>query len=255
MENPMIEVKNLIGGYQNVDILKGINLSVKRGEILAIMGQSGCGKTTFLRHLMGLSKPKSGLIKIHDFELSSMNNHQYRDFCRSVGVLFQNGALFNSMTIGDNVAFPLREHTKLEEPIIEIMVKMKLEQVELHDIEHLMPSELSGGMARRAALARALIMDPKLIILDEPTTGLDPILAAEIDDLILHIRQAYNATMVIVAHDIESCTKIADRIAIFHKGQVLETGSPEKIKNSSNNFVRSFFNRKAEKKEIPKSIF
>jgi len=251
----MIKVRNLVGGYGGAKILNGINLQVEQGEILAIMGQSGCGKTTFLRHLMGLEKPISGSIRIHNLEMASMDEGQYRHFCRSVGVLFQNGALFNSMTIGDNVAFPLREHTHLAEPVIRIMVKMILDQVELRDVQHLMPSELSGGMSRRAALARALIMGPELIILDEPTTGLDPIIAAEIDELILHIREVYGATMVIVAHDILSCMHVADKIAIFHKGKVLEEGTAEEIKNSQHPFVKRFFNREAEKKQDKVSLF
>ena len=251
----MIEVTNLVGGYNNTVVLDGVNLEVERGKILAIMGQSGCGKTTFLRHLIGLEKPLSGTIKIDDFELSSMDYKQYRLFCRSVGVLFQNGALFNSMTIEDNVAFPLREHTSLAEPVIDIMVKMKLNQVELQDIRSRMPSELSGGMRRRAALARALIMDPKLLILDEPTTGLDPVIAAGIDELILNIREAYKSTMVIVAHDIASCMQIADEIAIFYGGQVLQTGSPEKIRESTHPFVRRFFNREAPRHRKQISLF
>ncbi len=251
----MIEVNNLVGGYDGVEILKGINLTLEKGRILAVMGQSGCGKTTFLRHLIGLERPMQGSIRINDLELASMDAGQYTGFCRSVGVLFQNGALFNSMTIGDNVAFPLREHTRLAEPVIDIMVKMKLDQVELRDVQHLLPSELSGGMRRRAALARALIMDPEMLILDEPTTGLDPIIAAGIDELILHIRDAYQATVVIVAHDIASCMRVADEVAIFHEGKVLQSGSPEDVQSSSNPFVRRFFRREPEKIESHESLF
>ena len=162
------------------------------------------------------------------------------------GVLFQSGALFNSLTVGQNVAFPLRQHTKLADPIVEIMVKMKLNQVGLQGTENLMPSELSGGMRKRAALARALIMDPQILLLDEPTTGLDPIIAAGIDELVLHIRDAYRATMVVVAHDVESGMRIADRVAIFHRGSLLELGSPDQIKHSGQPYVRQFLERRAD---------
>ncbi len=242
----MIKVNKLIGGYGNVRVLKGIDLEVERGEIMAIMGQSGCGKSTFLRHLMGLEKPTSGSISVNQVELSSMNAKQYRKFCRSVGVLFQNGALFNSMTVGDNVAFPLREHTQMSESEIDMKVEMKLEQVKLHNVKHSMPSELSGGMQRRAALARALIMDPDLILLDEPTTGLDPIISAGIDELILHISDAYKATMVIVAHDVDSCMHVADRIVLLRDGKVLQVGTAKEIMSSSDPFVKKFFNREPE---------
>jgi len=240
----MIHVENLVAAYNSTEVLSGVSLHVKPGEILVIMGQSGCGKTTFLRHLMGLQKPKSGRVSIADLDLAQMSEEQYRNFSRSTGVLFQSGALFNSLTVGANVAFPLRQHTALAGPVIDIMVRMKLNQVGLQDVERLMPSELSGGMRKRAALARALIMDPQILLLDEPTTGLDPIIAAGIDELVMHIRDAYRATMVVVAHDVASGMRIADRIAIFHQGGLLELGSPDEISNSGQPFVRRFLERR-----------
>jgi len=242
----MIDVENLRAGYNGREVLHGISLHVDPGEILVVMGQSGCGKTTFLRHLMGLQKPAGGTVRIGELDLAKMTPRQYARFCRSVGVLFQNGALFNSLTVADNVAFPLREHTKLADPVIEIVVKMKLGQVGLRDVESMLPSELSGGMRKRVALARALVMDPPILLLDEPTTGLDPIIAAGIDELILHIRDAYHSTMVVVAHDVESGMRVADRIAIFRDGAVVDVGTPERIRSSSDPYVRQFLERRAD---------
>jgi phospholipid/cholesterol/gamma-HCH transport system ATP-binding protein len=210
------------------------------------MGQSGCGKSTCLRHLIGLQRPVSGVVEIGDVDLASMDHRAYRQHCRTVGVLFQSGGLFNSMTVGDNVAFPLREHTRLAEPVIEIVVKLKLQQVGLPGVEQFMPSELSGGMKRRAGLARALALDPTILFLDEPTTGLDPIIAAGIDDLILRIRRLYKTTMVVVAHDIASSLRIADKIAIFKDRKVVEYGTPDDVRASTDPFVVQFLNREAD---------
>ena len=244
MTDTIIRVQNLFASYNEVDVLRGVSLEVRANEIMVIMGQSGCGKTTFMRHLVGLQKPKAGLVEIEGQDPGRMNDEQYRRFCRSVGVLFQSGALFNSMTVSDNVAFPLREHTRLAAPVIDIIVKMKLDQVGLSGTEHQMPSELSGGMKKRAGLARALAMDPTILFLDEPTTGLDPIIAAGIDELILRLREAYGATMVVVSHDIQSGMGIADRIALFHEGKLEELGTPEQVRSSSNPFVRRFLERR-----------
>ncbi|MHC4481486.1 MAG: ABC transporter ATP-binding protein, partial [Planctomycetota bacterium] len=192
----MIRVDNLVASYDGNVVLDGVCLNVEPQEIVVIMGQSGCGKSTFLRHLIGLQKPDSGVVEINEVNITEMSERDYRDFCRSLGVLFQSGGLFNSMTVGENVAFPLREHTDLAAPVIEIVVKLKLQQVGLQGVEGLMPSQLSGGMRKRAGLARALALDPTIMFLDEPTTGLDPIIAAGIDDLIVRLRNIYKATMV-----------------------------------------------------------
>jgi phospholipid/cholesterol/gamma-HCH transport system ATP-binding protein len=259
----MIEVNNLRAVYaaredassSATEVLHGISLGVDRGEILAIMGQSGCGKTTFLRHLMGLHQPASGTVHIGELDLTQMTPAQYLRFCKSVGVLFQGGALFNSLTVGANVAFPLYEHTRLSESVIRIIVRMKLDQVGLRETENMMPSELSGGMRKRAGLARALVMDPDILLLDEPTSGLDPIIAAGIDELILSIREAYDATMVVVAHDIESSMRIADRIAIFREGSLVELGTPEQIRSSANPYVRQFLERRPDEPSLRAPLF
>ena len=245
----MIEVRDLEAAYGETSVLEGVSLTVQAHEIMVIMGQSGCGKSTLLRHLIGLQKPKAGTVQIDGIHVSEMSDKDYRAFCSSVGVLFQSGGLFNSMTVGENVAFPLKEYTRLAEPVIDIVVKLKLQQVGLGGVENQMPSELSGGMKKRAGLARALALDPHILFLDEPTTGLDPIIAAGIDELILRIRDLYEATMVVVAHDIASSMRIADKIALFKDGKLIELGTPEEIRASRNSYVRQFLNRQAEREE------
>jgi phospholipid/cholesterol/gamma-HCH transport system ATP-binding protein len=247
----MIKVQDLVAAYGDTVILDGISLEVEDGEIVVIMGQSGCGKSTFLRHLIGLSQPASGTIEIGEMDLAHVAGRDYRDFCRSVGVLFQSGGLFNSMTVGDNIAFPLREHTELAEPVIEIVVRLKLQQVGLYNVHEQMPGELSGGMKKRAGLARALALDPDILFLDEPTTGLDPIIAAGIDELILKIRDLYKATIVAVSHDIASGMRIADRIVIFRERKLIEMGTPEEIQNSTDPYVRQFLSREPDEAGPP----
>ncbi len=239
----MIEVRNLVAGYDDTVVLRDISLHVEPREIVVIMGQSGCGKSTFLRHLIGLQKPLSGTVEIEGMDVTRMTEKDYRSFCRRVGVLFQSGGLFNSMTVGDNVAFPLREYTRLAEPVVQVAAKMKLDQVGLRGVENQMPSELSGGMKKRAGLARALALDPSILFLDEPTTGLDPIIAAGIDELILRLRDLYRATMVVVAHDVTSSMHIADRIALFGERRLVALGTPREIEQSPDPYVQQFFHR------------
>jgi len=241
----MIEVRDLVAAYGETVVLKGVSLKVRPQEILVIMGQSGCGKSTFLRHLIGLKRPAAGTVKIDGADVSRMSEKEYRAFSRQMGVLFQSGGLFNSMTVGQNVAFPLREHTRLADPVIEIIIKLKLAEVGLKGSEESMPAELSGGMKKRAGLARALALDPTILFLDEPTTGLDPIIAAGIDELILHLRQLYAATMVVVAHDIASSMRIADRIALFRENELIEVGTPQEIRSTRDPYVQQFLERRA----------
>ncbi len=250
----MIRVRDLSAAYGENVVLKDVSLDIKPQEIMVIMGQSGCGKTTFLRHLIGLQRPDSGTIEIKGRNITTLDELDYRSFCRSVGVLFQSGGLFNSMTVGDNIAFPLREHTQLAEPVIDTVVDLKLHQVDLIGVDELMPSELSGGMRKRAGLARALALDPAILFLDEPTTGLDPIISAGIDELIAELHELYKATMVVVAHDIASSMRIADRIAIFREARIVEVGTPDEIQNSEDSYVQRFINREAEEHEHEASI-
>ena len=245
----MIKVEHLVAKYGDYVVFDDISLEVRPQEVMVIMGQSGCGKSTFLRHLIGLQKPASGKVEINGQDITKMSEPEYRYFCQSVGVLFQSGGLFNSMTVGQNVAFPVREHTEVADPVIDVLVKLKLQQVGLAQTELLMPSQLSGGMKKRAGLARALALDPRILFLDEPTTGLDPIIAAGIDELVVDIHKLYRATMVVVAHDIASSMRIADRIAIFKDAQLVEVGTPQEIQNSADPYVQQFINRRPDDAE------
>ena len=243
-QEPVIEADRVVAQYGEKKVLKGVSLAVDPGEIVVIMGRSGCGKTTLLRHLMGLKEPTAGQVRVGGDDIYAMSRREYTEFCRSMGVLFQSGALFDSLTVGDNVAFPLREHSRLAEPVIDITVRMKLNQVGLEGTEDMMPDQLSGGMRKRAALARALALDPGLVFLDEPTTRLDPIIAGGIDELIVHLRDTYGVTMVVVSHDIETGMNVADRIAVLQDGEMAMAGPPEQIKASDNPQVRQFLARR-----------
>ena len=242
-KNVAIEVRNLVTHYGPRKILDGINLTVNEGEIMIIMGGSGSGKSTLMRYLLGLGIPTSGSIKLLGEDINSLSENETFELRKKMGVAFQGGALLSSMTIGENVRLPLREHTNLDEKTMDIMVRMKLEVVNLGGFEGLMPSELSGGMIKRAAVARAIIMDPKLMFFDEPSAGLDPVVSAELDELILRLRDAMNMTIVVVTHELDSAFKIADRITILDRGHILMSDTVEKIKNSDNERIQSLLNR------------
>jgi len=239
----VIEVKDLVTHYGKRLILNGVTLTVYQGEILVIMGGSGSGKSTLLRHLLGLHQPTSGCIRLLGKDITQLDDRTMHELRQEMGVAFQGGALFGSMTVGENVMLPLREHTKLDEHTMQIMVRMKLEVVNLAGFENLMPAELSGGMLKRAALARAVIMDPKLLFFDEPSAGLDPVAAVELDELILQLRKALNMTIVVVTHELESAFKIADRISVLDQGALLMTGTVEEVRNSDNKRIQSLLNR------------
>ncbi len=224
-------------------------MQVRRGEVLVVLGGSGCGKTTFLRHLIGLLQPYSGQIYIKGQEITQLAEDKMNDIRKKMGMLFQSAALFNSMTLGDNVALPLREHTKLAESTIKIMSRIKLGLVGLTGFDDFKPSQLSGGMKKRAGLARALAMDPEILFFDEPSAGLDPIIAAEIDELILKLKRAFKMTMVVVTHELPSAFLIADRILMLDKGKVIAFGTPEDIRASAHPRVVQFLNRAADKEE------
>ena len=237
---PKISVRNLVAHYDEHLVLDHISFDVMPGETMVILGESGCGKSTLLRCLIGLHKPTEGEILIGGQDITRISSEGLDNIRKKFGVLFQSAALFNSMTIGDNVALPLKEHTNLDESVIKIMVKIKLELVGLTGAESLLPSQLSGGMKKRAGLARALAMDPEILFFDEPSAGLDPRVSADIDSLILKLKHAFHITMVIVTHEISSAFAIADRVAMVHKGKLLFCGTPEEMRNSESELVRKF---------------
>lgn len=238
----VIKAENVVRKFGDRTILNGISLEVYKGETFVIMGGSGCGKSTFLRHLIGSLKPDSGKISLLGKDLSLLKEDDLDKVKKRIGMSFQSAALFDSMTVGENVSLPLKEHTKLDKNVIDIVVKMKLEMVGLRGFEALMPSQLSGGMRKRVALARAIVMDPEIVFYDEPTAGLDPIVAGVIDKLILDLSKKLSITSVVVTHDMKSVFSIADRVAMLYEGRVLEVGSPAQIKSSSNQMVQQFIN-------------
>jgi phospholipid/cholesterol/gamma-HCH transport system ATP-binding protein len=250
MEELAIEVRHLVTHYGNRKVLDDINLSVRKGEVMVIMGGSGSGKSTLLRFLLGLNRPTSWVIRLLGKDITNLGTRDMYRLRKDMGVAFQGGALFSSMSVGENVELPLREHTKLEEKTIRIMSRMKLELVNLGGFEQFMPAELSGGMIKRAALARAIVMDPKLLFFDEPSAGLDPVVAAELDNLILKLRQAMNMTIVVVTHELDSAFKIADRITVLDRGRILCIGSVEEVQNSNNDRVQDLLNRRPGSEEI-----
>jgi len=240
---PIIEVTNLTTHYGSRKILNGISLTVSKGEVMVIMGGSGSGKSTLLRHLIGLEHPSAGSIKLLGQNIGTMTEHDMTQLYRKVGVAFQSGALFSSMTVGENIMLPLREHTKLDQKTMEIMVRLKLEVVNLAGFEDLMPSELSGGMLKRAAFARAVIMDPVLLFCDEPSAGLDPVVSSSLDELILRLREALDMTIVVVTHELESAFRIADRITVLDKGDILTIGTVDDVRASTNKRIQDLLNR------------
>ena len=238
----MIQVKNLVKQFKGRTILDNVNLTVERGETMVIMGGSGCGKSTLLRHIVGAIQPDQGEILIDGVNIVGLKEDRMNEVRKKFGILFQSGALFNSMTVGENIAFPLKEHTELSSEVIDIIVKMKLELVGLKGFDHLMPSEISGGMKKRVGLARAIAMDPQIVFYDEPGAGLDPIVLAVIDKLIVDLSKKLGITSVVVTHEMGSAFRIADRMAVLHEGKILEIGTPDEIKNSKHEYVHHFIN-------------
>ncbi|MFQ5863804.1 MAG: ABC transporter ATP-binding protein [bacterium] len=255
MDEPIIQVKDLVVTYGPRTILNGINLDIYKGESIAILGRSGCGKSTLLRHIIGLAKPTRGQILIKGKNITTMSEDEKVEILKKVGMLFQSSALFNSMTIGDNVALPVREHTHLEESTIRIMTNMKLASVGLSGFENFKPSQLSGGMKKRAGLARAIAMDPEILFCDEPSAGLDPVVAAGIDDLILKLKKAYNMTIVVVTHALASVKIIADRIAMMHDGKIIAAGTQDELQDNPEKVIRQFFNREPDTEEIDRERY
>ncbi len=242
----MISLREVRASYGDREILHGVSFEVQRGEVLVILGGSGSGKSTLLRTIMGLAKPSSGEIWIKGKNIATISQAEMDEIRKKMGVSFQGGALFGSMTVGENVALPLQEHTKLEESTIEIMVRLKLEQVGLEGFEYYLPSELSGGMKKRAAVARALAMDPEILLFDEPSAGLDPIIAAGIDQLILELKQAFRMTILVVTHELASAFLVADRMVLIDKGNIVAIGTTAEMRSSTQPRVRQFLDRVAE---------
>ncbi|MGD0282447.1 MAG: ABC transporter ATP-binding protein [Dissulfurispiraceae bacterium] len=255
MENA-IRVNDLVTYYGDRQILKNISFAISRGQTTVILGGSGCGKSTLLKHLIGLLQPASGQILINNRNIAVMNDEELDEIRKKMGVLFQGAALLNSMTLADNVALPLREHTLLEESTIQIMVRMKLDLVGLAGFEHFYPSQLSGGMKKRAGLARAMALDPEFLFFDEPSAGLDPVTAAGLDKLILKLRDVFKMTIVVVTHELPSVFMIADYVIMLDLGNVIFTGTLDELRVSEHPKVRMFLERRPEdEKYSPEDYF
>jgi phospholipid/cholesterol/gamma-HCH transport system ATP-binding protein len=240
MAEDVIKVDRVTKKYGTRTVLDQVKLDVFNGETLVILGGSGSGKSTLLRLMIGNIKPDGGDIIGLGKSIKCMNTEELDQYRRSIGVLFQSGALFNSMSVADNVALPLREHTDLPEETIQIMVKIKLELVGLREHAEKMPAELSGGMKKRAGLARALALDPKILFYDEPSAGLDPVTSAEIDELIIKLNKLLGVTSVVVTHEMDSAFRIADRMVLLDRGKFIVSGTPDEMRNSTDPLVRQF---------------
>ncbi len=241
----MIRIVDLHKSFGPNRVLRGVDLEIARGETMVIIGQSGSGKSVLLKHLMGILKPDKGQIWIDGLEISRLRDEEILRITRKFGMLFQAAALFDSMTVGENVAFGLERHTKHSPEDVRRIVAESLERVGLKGIEKLMPYELSGGMKKRVGLARAIAYKPEIILYDEPSTGLDPIRADSINDLIIQTKKDLCATSVVITHDMTSSYKVADRIAMIYEGRIIETGTPAEIQASANPVVRQFIHGRA----------
>jgi len=236
----VIAVDHVAKSFGAVQVLKDVSFTVSRGETLVIMGGSGCGKSTMLRTMAGVYRPERGRVVLFDRDLGELSRQGLDAVRRRLGVVFQFGALYNSMTVGENIALPLREHTELADEVIDIMVDMKLQLVGLQGIRDMMPEVLSGGMRKRVGLARALALDPEVLFYDEPTSGLDPVMAGVIDRLIVNLQRALGTTSVVVTHNMRSAFALGDRIVMLHRGLVVAEGTPEEIRNSDDPVIKQF---------------
>ena len=248
-DDAIIQIENLTTHYGPRRILNNINLTVHPRETMVLLGSSGTGKSTLLRHILALEKPTAGHIYVKGVDVCHCQEEELNGLRRHMGVLFQSGALFGSMSLGDNVALPLRELTRLDESTIQVLIRLKLGLVGLGGFEKLAPSQLSGGMRKRAGLARALALDPEMLLFDEPSAGLDPITAAGIDALILKLKETFPMTIVVVTHELASAFLIADRIAVMFDGEIIALGTPDEIRRNPHPRVQQFLNRKPEEEE------
>jgi phospholipid/cholesterol/gamma-HCH transport system ATP-binding protein len=240
---PIISVRELRVRYGDREILHGSDFEIHHGETVVILGGSGSGKSTLLRTMVGLERPHSGEVLVKGVDIGKASTRQKAELRKKMGLSFQGGALIGSLTVGENIALPLLEHSTLAPSTVEVMVRIKLEQVGLSGFENFRPAELSGGMKKRAAFARAMAMDPEMLFFDEPSAGLDPIMAAGIDNLILNMKKAYSVTMVIVTHELASAFLVADRIMVVDKGTIIANGPVEALKASDHPRVRQFLDR------------
>jgi len=245
-DTPVIEVTDLVREFHGRRVLNGLSFKVMKGDTMIIMGGSGCGKSTLLRHIIGAMKPTSGSIKLFGEEITAMGEKELARIRRRFGMLFQSGALLQSLTVGENVALPIVEHGQLDHSIVDLMVKMKLEMVGLTGFEHLKPAEISGGMKKRVGLARALALDPELLFSDEPTAGLDPIMTSVVDILTQEMTRKLGVTAVVVTHDMVSAFRIGTKMIMLgtgpNQGKIIAAGTPEEIRASSNGEVQQFIN-------------
>lgn len=241
-----IRVVSLYKSFGEKDVLHGINIEVRQGESMVVIGGSGSGKTVLIKCIIGLMRPDQGEIHVDGLEITSLDEKRMNEVRKKFGMLFQGGALFDSMTVWENVGFGLRQQTRLGEEEIRRVASEKLALVGLKNVEDLMPAELSGGMRKRVSLARAIAMEPEILLYDEPTTGIDPIMADAINDLIVQMKEKLNVTSIAITHDMKSAYKIADRIAMLYQGKIIEVGTPGEIRNSSNPMVQQFIEGRSE---------
>lgn len=241
-----IRVVNLHKSFGEKDVLQGVHLEVRQGESMVVIGGSGSGKTVLIKCIIGLVRPDQGEIHVDGLEITSMDEKGMNEVRKKFGMLFQGGALFDSMTVWENVGFALRRHTQLSDEEIRRIASEKLALVGLKDVEDLMPAELSGGMKKRVSLARAIAIEPEILLYDEPTTGIDPILADAINDLIVQMKEKLNVTSIAITHDMKSAYKIADRISMLYRGKIIEAGTPDEIRSSSSAIVKQFIEGRSE---------
>jgi len=241
-----IEVADLHKSFDTKHVLRGVNLGVEKGESMVVIGGSGVGKSVLIKCIIGLLRPDSGSIRVDGQEIASLKEQSLNEVRKKFGMLFQAGALFDSLRVWENVGFGLKQHTRLRDEEIKGIAVEKLRLLGLRNVEDLMPSELSGGMRKRVSLARAIAMEPEILLYDEPTTGLDPIMADAINDLIIQMREKLRVTSIAITHDMVSAYKVADRIAMLYEGKIIEVGTPQQIRESNNPVVQQFIQGKAE---------